>query len=213
MKTRIALATVFTLLLASFSFAQATPNCVTGTLASYIALGSGGCMFDSALYRDFTYTAATTNGVTPKDITVTPLLLPVAGLYPGLNFSANWTVAAGQSEQSVIGYNVVPFPPEASPVPTGAVLTLDLGPSQVLGIIGSVTVKETVASATATSTSIPLEVYDICADACSIKQTDSVTITPIAPLQTTIVVSLSGGTGGAFLKSFAADDAFGPQPE
>jgi hypothetical protein len=210
MKTKIVFATVFTLLLASSSFAQAIPNCKTGSLASYIALGSGGCMFDSALYRNFTYTAAATNGVTAKDITITPILLPTSTLFPGLNFSANWSVAAGKSEQSVIGYNVVPFPPEASPVPTGGVLTLDLGQSQVLGIIGSVTVKETTS---ATSTTDLLEVYEICADACTLKRTDSVAVTPIAPLQTTIVVSLSGGNGGATLKSFAADDAFGPQPE
>ncbi len=210
MKTRIALETVFTLLLASSSFAQSIRNCVTGSLASYIALGSGGCMFDSALYRNFTYTAASTNGVTANDITVTPILLPTPTLFPGLNFTAKWSVVAGQSEQSVIGYNVVPFPPEASPASTGAVLTLDLGQSQVLGIIGSVTVKETTSATSATDA---LEVYEICADACSLKRTDSVTVTPIAPLQTTIVVSLSGGNGGASLKSFAADDAFGPQPE
>ncbi|MGD0939313.1 MAG: hypothetical protein ABR905_06330 [Terracidiphilus sp.] len=210
MKRKTVLAAAFTLLLASPSFGQAIQDCKTGSLASYIALGSMGCMFDSALYRDFTYTAATTNGVTANDITITPILLPTSTLFPGLNFSAKWSVAAGQSEQSVIGYNVVPFPPEASPVPTDAVFTLDLGQSQVLGIIGSVTVKETTS---ATSTTDLLEVYEICADACSLKRTDSVTVAPIVPLQTTIVVSLSGGTGGASLNSFAADDEFGPQPE
>ncbi len=212
MKTKTVLATVFTLLLASSSFAQSIKTCQTGSLASYIALGSGGCMFDSALYRNFTYTssAATTNGVNPNDITVTPILLPTATLFPGLNFSAKWMAAKDTAQQSTIGYNVVPFPPQASPVPTGAVLTLDLGTTQVFGIIGSVTVTETTS---ATSTTDLLKVYESCEDACMLKQSDSVVVTPVGSLQTAIVISLYGGTGGVLLDNFAADDAFGPQPE
>ena len=210
MKTKILLAAAFLLLLALPPIANAAPNCVTGTLASYIALGSGGCIFDSALYRNFTYGPSSTTGITPAEIIVTPILLPTSTLFPGLNFSAPWKVAAGQSEQSVIGYNVVPYPPEASPVPLAGVLTLDLGQAQVSGIIGSVTVQERTTTASATGT---LEVYEICADACTIKQRDSIAITPLQTLQTTLTVSLSGGNGGASLSSFASDYAFGPQPE
>lgn len=210
MKAKILLAAAFTLLLALPPSATAAPNCVQGTLASYIALGAGGCIFDSALYNNFTYSPTSTTGISPANIIVTPILLPTPTLFPGLNFTAPWKVAAGQSEQSVIGYKVVPFPPGASPLPTVGVLTLDLGKSQVLGIIGSVTVQE---RTTMTSTTGTLEVYDTCEEVCRIKLSDSVTIAPVQTLQTTITVSLSGGNGGASLSSFASSYAFGPQPE
>jgi hypothetical protein len=210
MKAKILLAAVFTLLLAVPPFANATPACVQGTLASYIALGAGGCIFDNALYNNFTYGPTSTTGVSPANIIVTPILLPTPTLFPGLNFTAPWKVAAGQSEQSVIGYTATPYWPGASPVPASGVLTLDLGQSQVLGIIGSVTVQE---RTTMTSTTGTLEVYDTCEEVCTIKLSDSVTIAPVQTLQTTITVSLSGGTGGASLNSFASDYAIGPQPE
>ncbi|MGD0832710.1 MAG: hypothetical protein ABR907_17390, partial [Terracidiphilus sp.] len=160
MKTRILLAAASMLLLASTPVAQATPNCVTGSLASYILLGAGGCLFDGALYNNFSYAAVSTNGVSAANITVEPAILPMPNLQQGLNFLAKWNVAAGVSEQSVIGFNVVPFPPVATP--STGVLILDLGPSTVSGIIGSVTVTE---KTTGASTISPLEVYDICADA------------------------------------------------
>jgi len=212
MKAKIVLSAAFALLCSLSTFAQAIRVCETGTLASYIALGAGGCVFDGALYSNFTYATPTTSNITAANIIVNPILLPVAGLYPGLNFSAPWSVAAGQSEQSVIGYQVVPYPPSGAAA-TG-VLTLDLGPAMVSGIIGSVTVQENTVSTSGTISIVDsLEVYDKCADACSLKQTDSVTVTPLQTIQTTLIVSLSGGTGGASLKSFAADDAFGPQPQ
>jgi hypothetical protein len=210
MKAKIVLAAAFALLTALPPFANAAPSCVKGTLASYIALGAGGCMFDSALYDNFTYAPTSTVGISPANIIVTPILLPTPTLFPGLNFTAPWSVAAGQSEQSVIGYRVVPYPPAGSPQPTSALLTLDLGQSQVLNIIGSVTVQERTTMTSATGT---LEVYDTCEEVCRIKQSDSVSITPIQTLQTTITVSLSGGNGGASLSSFASDYAIGPQPE
>lgn len=196
------------LLLASTPLAQAAPNCVKGTLESYILLGAGGCLFDGALYNNFSYAAVSANGITAANITVEPAILPMSTLQQGLNFLADWSVAAGQTEESMIGFNVVPYPPVATTEP--GVLTLDLGPASVEGIIGSVTVQERIA---ATSTISDLEVYEICADACRIKQVDSVTLTPIQPLQTSITISLSGGTGGATLHRFTVYDAFGPQPE
>ena len=210
MKAKIVLAAAFALLTALPPFANAAPSCVKGTLASYIALGAGGCMFDNALYDNFTYAPTSTVGISPANIIVTPILLPTSTLFPGLNFTAPWSVAAGKSEQSVIGYRVVPYPPAGSPQPTSALLTLDLGQSQVLNIIGSVTVQERTTMTSATGT---LEVYDTCQEVCRIKQSDSVSITPIQTLQTTITVSLSGGNGGASLSSFASDYAIGPQPE
>jgi len=51
-------------------------------------------------------------------------------------------------------------------------------------------------------------VYDTCADGCFLRRTDSVTLTPASTLQTTLTISLSGGTGGVSLSNFAADDVF-----
>lgn len=214
------------LLLALHSYAQVAPVaplCKKASLESYIELGAAGCTFNGSLYRDFTYSTTvsggvpTTAGVTAADITVTPLLLPAADpiLFPGLNFSAPWSIAADQSEQSVIGYNVVPFPPNASVAPPfNGLLTLDLGPSQVSGIIGSVTVQETTSDPASTNgLATKLEVFHICEDACRLQQTEETTISPLQSLQTTLVVSLSGGTGGVSLDSFATDYAFGAQPQ
>ncbi len=201
MKSKIVLAAAFALLLALPVFAQSAPPCVRGTLASYIKLGAGGCMFGSALYDNFSYATPTAGGVTAKRIIVTPVTVPSSAVqFPGLNFSAPWSVAAGGTEQSVIGYRVVPFPP-ARPAPT-ALLTLDLGQSRVLGTIGSVTVQET---ASAGTLSASLEVYDKCVEVCSVKQQDQITLAPISTLQVSVNVSLLGGTNGASLKNFAAD--------
>jgi len=166
MKMRIVLAAAAALLVSASTFAQeVAPPCVTGTLASYIALGSGGCMFNSALYRNFTYSVATTNTITPAQIIVTPVAIPISTApFLGLNFSASWQATAGQTQVSSIGYNVVPFPPVAEPAPVAADLTLDLGGATVLGTIGGVTVKQTSTSSSSVSptTSATLEVFYTC---------------------------------------------------
>jgi hypothetical protein len=207
MKFKTLLTAAFALLCALPSVAQVTSPCVKGTLASYIALGSRGCMFGSVLYRSFTYATPVLDPITAAQIIVTPATLPTStAQFQGLNFSAPWSVAAGASEVATIGYSAVPYPPAGTPTTEGGVLTLDLGPSTVSGMIGSVSVQEKTNVAT-------LDVYETCADACSIKQKDSVTVTPIQVLQTTLTVSLSGGNGGASLSSFATDYIVGPQPE
>ena len=208
MKSKILLVAAIALLSATSTFAQEFVQCQKGTLASYIALGSGGCMFQSALYRNFTYTAATTNPVSANEIIVDPVSVPItSNEFLGLNFSAPWTAAVDTTSVSVIGYNTVPFPPEAGPAVAGVDLTLDLGTATIGGIIGGVTVKEQVTTAGIASTT-NLEVYDTCADGCFLRRTDSVTLTPASTLQTTLTISLSGGTGGVSLSNFAADDVF-----
>lgn len=212
MKTRLVLAAASLLLLASPSFAQTpvAPNCVTGTLASYIALGSGGCLFDSVLYRNFAYVAPAANTITPEEIIVTPVLLVSATPYfPGLNFSAPWAAPADQVLTSTISYNTVAFPPGAASGSTG-VLTLDLGAAEINGIIGSVTVQQVTSTPTL---SLILEVFDRCADGCSSLPRESVTVSPATTLDTSLTLTLSGGTGGVSLSSFATDLTFGVQPE
>jgi hypothetical protein len=212
MKTRIILAAAIALLLTAPVFAQVAvppPPCQTQSLADYILLGSTGCVYDNVLYNDFSYATPGLTGLTAAQITVTPVPLPIAVGVPisELTFSANWVVAAGQAEQSSIGYEVAPYISVANPVATSATLTLELGPSQVSGIIGNVIVKEQVTAPTSV-TGTTLEVFDTCADACALKQTDTVTITSVSSLQTTINVALSGGTGGATLSSFSVLDDF-----
>ncbi|MGA2352306.1 MAG: hypothetical protein ABSF70_17855 [Terracidiphilus sp.] len=214
MKTKVVLAAAFALLLAHPSLVYATPPCIQGTLQSYIALGAGGCEFDNVHYSNFTYGPTATIGISAAQIVVTPNLLPRLNLFQGLNFTAPWSVAAGQTLQSVIGYSVAPYPPPISTTPPEpGTLTLDLGTSRVSGIIGSVTVQETMSIASGTSAgTTTLEVFETCEEVCAIKQSDSVSVSSFPPFQTTIIVTLSGGTGGASLDYFAADDAFGPQP-
>ncbi|MGA2650094.1 MAG: hypothetical protein ABSF28_06215 [Terracidiphilus sp.] len=211
MKSKILLLAAIALLSAPSTFAQEFVQCQRGTLASYIALGSGGCMFNSALYRDFTYTVATTNAVSANDIIVDPVSAPTtSNEFLGLNFLAlttPWSAGVDTSSVSVIGYNTVPFPPAEGPAVSGVGLTLDLGTATIGGIIGGATVTEQVTTAGVASTT-DLEVYDICADGCSQRRTESVTLSPASTLQTTLTISISGGTGGASLSNFAADDVF-----
>lgn len=216
MKTKAVLVAALALLVSTSTFAQdLTPNCVKGTLASYIALGAGGCMFNSALYRDFTYAAPVSNTITPAEIIVTPASLPISTApFQGLNFAAPWSAAAGLTQVSIIGYNVVPFPPQDEPAPLSAELTLDLGTAKISGIIGSVTVTQQSTSSPASAASpYNLEVDEICEEVCSIRQTDSVAVSPLTTLQTTLTVTLTGGSGGVSLNNFAADESFGVQPE
>jgi hypothetical protein len=213
---KIILAAAIGLLVSASTFAQEIgPACVKGTLASYIALGAEGCMFNGALYRNFTYAAPVLNTLGPAEIIVTPAVLPEATApFQGLNFSAPWSAAAGKSQVTIIGYNVVPFPPEAEPAPLSANLTLDLGTAKVSGIIGSVSVTQhSTSSPVSTTSTASLEVYETCEDACTIKQSDSVTVKPLTTLQTTLTVTLTGGNDGVSLKNFATNESFGVQPE
>ncbi len=204
MKSKIVFAALFVLLLSVPSFAQEFPPCVKGTLASYIALGANGCFFDNALYHNFTYEVAVSNAPTPQEITVTPVPAPTSTTtFVGLNFSANWEVGPGGSQQSIINYSVVPYPPAGSPGNSGQ-LTLDLGPSRVNGIIGSVTIAE--------NTNVgDLLVYDKCNEVCSIDTKDQLTFTPIQIVQVSDNISLAGGTNGASFSLFANDINFCPE--
>ncbi|MGD0832013.1 MAG: hypothetical protein ABR907_13805 [Terracidiphilus sp.] len=216
MKSKILLAAALALCVSAPTFAQEFPVCVTGTLASYIALGAGGCMFNSALYRDFTYASPVSNTITPAEIIVTPTELPLATApFQGLNFRAPWNAAAGKSEVSIIGYNVVPFPPQAGPATLSADLTLDLGTVTISGIIGSVTITQqsTTSPAATPPGTVNLEVYESCQEVCSIRPTDSVIVSPLTTLQTTLTVTLTGGNDGVSLNNFAANESFAVQPE
>jgi len=214
-KVKLFLAAACALLASTTTQAQvaAAPNCVVGTLASYIALGAGGCMFESTLYRNFTYAAPVSTSITPEQILVIPSsAVSVATPFPGLTFYAPWSVAADQILTSTIGYNTVPFPPNASAAEFVTNLTLDLGAASVGGIIGSVEVTETVTPAD-TTLSQQLQVYEICEDACRLQETDSTSLVGLQTLNFALTINLNGGTGGASLSYFTANESYGLPPQ
>jgi len=177
--------------------------CVAGSLATYIELGAEGCEFNDAVFANFSYSGAASG--TPDQILVIPVPAgPIVVPYsPGLNFSARWQAARGQTAVSVIHYTVTPVLPTATAIQSGR-LALQLGQAQIFGIIGSVSVQESTNVGT-------LAVGENCADVCGIRRSDSLEFSPLKQLQVTDTVTLNGGLNGASLNSFAADYNFCPQ--
>ena len=172
----------------------AQPACVTGTLASYIALGAEGCTFDGTIFANFAYSASASGGastIRADQITVVALLIVPSTA--GFNFSAPWSVAKEQTQDSIISYTAV--------LPCGDVqtaqLSLTLGTARIGGIIGSVTVNET--------TNVgKLSVLDRCTEICQTKISDSLKFNPVSVILISDHVSLSGGNGGSSLSEFAS---------
>ena len=107
-----------TILFSLTGTAWATPigppsPCAAGTLASYIALGAGGCTIDNEVgFADFSFTVLASGGgaipVGPGGIAVTPVL---NGLQSVLNFSsAGFSVTGGESISYLLAYNIDPHP-------------------------------------------------------------------------------------------------------
>jgi hypothetical protein len=172
--------------------AAAAPACVPGTLASYIALGSGGCSIQSVTFATFAYVAKSSGGapqITPDQIQVNPTFAVPAT--SGFSFSAKWGVAAGQAQDSIIRYTIT-----GPPTSTGS-LQLQLGPFQV-GSAGAVAVRE--------STTVGnLQVFAECAGMCRSKTMDTLQFSPAtAGLQVVDHVKLSATNGDTSLASFSA---------
>ncbi|MGB0063794.1 MAG: hypothetical protein WBP85_05055 [Terracidiphilus sp.] len=216
MKVRLLIAAACALLASTASITQAQvsagSNCIPQTLAYYISLGAGGCMFDATLYRNFTYIAPVSTTITPEQILVIPSSnVSVTTPYPGLTFYAPWNAGKDLTLTSTIGYNTVPFPPNASAEVLAENLTLDLGTASIGGVIGSVEVTETVTPADLTL-SEQLQVFDICEEVCREQTTDTVSLAGLQSLTFSLNVALDGGTGGASLNSFTTNESYGPLP-
>jgi hypothetical protein len=177
------------------SLLAAPPACVTGTLASYVALGAGGCTSGTLVFANFAYSASAAGGaptISAHQITVTPML--IVPQTTAFSFSASWSVShPAHSQDSIIKYTAV--------LPCGATqpaeLDLTLGSAQVGGIVGSVTVRE--------STNVGnLTVFDRCTEVCQSKTSDRLQIEPVSVVLVTEHVSLVGGTGGASLNAFTS---------
>jgi hypothetical protein len=172
----------------------APPTCVTGTLASYIALGASGCTFGRTVFANFGYSGTGKGGapiIRADQITVTPILIvPATARF---SFSAAWNVASGQVQDSVIAYTAaLPCDDTAT-----AELDLTLGPAQVGGNIGNAIVHE--------STNVgDLSVFERCTEICQSKTSDMRQFQPVRVLLVSDHVSLTGGSGGASLKEFGA---------
>jgi hypothetical protein len=172
----------------------APPPCVNGTLASYVALGAGGCTFGRIVFANFVYSASASGGapvIRADQIMVVPtLIVPETTRF---SLSAPWSVTSAQSQDSVIKYTAVLPGGDTTP----AEVDLVLGPAHVGGNIGSATVKE--------STNVgDLSVFDSCTELCRAKTNDALQFQPVSVLLVTDHVSLRGGTGGASLNEFAA---------
>ena len=84
---------------------QAAPICVSGSLADYISLGSGGCMVGDALFADFGASVVNPAAIPilPEDVIVSPLL---SGTSLGLAFSLASSVGPGEFEDLLIRYEL-----------------------------------------------------------------------------------------------------------
>ena len=147
--------------------------CMTGTLASYMAMASLGCELGSLTVSGFTYTASAGGGaaeITADQIAVTPLLPPVGTF--GLQFAAPWSVEAGQSQGANITYRVTS---SAGTLPVQQV-NLD-GAGFKAGLFGSIVVNEVLATPAATRS---LEVYLKCLEVCRSQTSAELNLTPPA---------------------------------
>jgi len=145
--------------------------CMTGTLASYIAMASAGCVVGNLTVSDFAYKASASGGaaeITADQITVTPALAPV-GTY-GLQFAAPWSVESGQKQGSNIAYHV------SSPTTSVQVHQVRLdGSGFQAGLLGSVVVNEALGAAATTRS---LQVYLKCTEVCRSQTSTELNLTP-----------------------------------
>lgn len=94
------------------SLGWSTPVCTGGSLADYIALGSGGCTIGDKLFSNFQYLASSGGGAvapTATEVSVAPFL----GFgYPSIVMaSGGWTAFQGQFVNSSIGFKVTVLDP------------------------------------------------------------------------------------------------------
>ncbi len=82
---------------------QAAPICPSASLASYIALGPGGCMVGDAVFSDFSASSILTDStlIPTSSIGVSPV---IGATSVGLNFLFDTTVGAVELEDVLIRY-------------------------------------------------------------------------------------------------------------
>jgi hypothetical protein len=160
--------------------AQAAP-CVSGaSLASYIALGAGGCTFDGLLYNNFGYTNPSSGGGISPDASGVEVDTAVAGPESGLDFVASWLAGTGQTSDGNIAYTVTCPGCKISDVQ----LIMDgIGLGTGIASVAETSTDSSVALGTTSSSGFT-------------QLTDSANITPVGSLNLLKDIGASGGTGG-----------------
>jgi len=192
---------------------QAAPICVSGSLADYIALGSGGCMVGNALFADFaaSVVSPTATPILPEDVSVSPLL---GGTSLGLAFSLASTVGPGEFEDLLIRYGLSGLMglsfvsntlsmSEASVTPDGAVTAVE---DKCGGGMFSGSDPSTPCSGTLIG---PLIVFDIGSIADLTETTPDFAMTSFFDVFTEIAVD-GGLSGSALLGTVTNEFAFAP---
>ncbi len=174
------------------TLSAAPQGCLPGTLASYIALGSGGCSIGTIVVANFAYTPGATGGaqlIPPDQIQVSPIFsIPATAM---LTFSAKWQAGAAQTQQSLIKYTVTGTATNAGS------LALQLGAFQSGAFMSNIAVNEHTNAGN-------LKVFANCGEvACQTKTTDMLQFSPASiGLQVSDRVKLSSALGTASLSSF-----------
>jgi hypothetical protein len=172
--------------------------CAPGTLDSYIALGSEGCLLGSVVVSNFAYHAKSAGGamtITASDVSVTPLLAPTAVTSTvGLQFAAPWSVVSQQGQRSVITYKVS----SASVSQLVQQVRLD-GEGFTGGQFTAAIVSESVATPAA---AYSLKVYMQCTEVCRSNTSASTVITSSPSLVIDDNVSLHSTMGSTSITGF-----------
>jgi hypothetical protein len=197
--------------IAVFQLPGSAAPCNAGTLATYIALGSAGCVIGNLLVSDFDYRAEADGGagkITMDQIGVTPLLAPV-GSY-ALQFAALWSVETGQRQASHIRYQVHSLDKSIQ------VRQIRLnGSGFQAGLFGNEAVSEAFASAAITGS---IEIYLKCTEVCRSETSTDVFSPPSNALVVQDAVKLDSklgaglpgmrvGTGAALTAAVSATGA------
>src|SRR5947209_444389 len=87
------------------SLARGEPICVSGTLASYVSLGSPGCALGSNVLSGFEILSGINGAIpiSPSAINITPLM---SGADAGLMFTFSSNASAGSILEALVAYRI-----------------------------------------------------------------------------------------------------------
>lgn len=197
---------------------SATPTCVDGaSLAYYESLGSGGCSVGNLVFSNFADNESASGGAvaeTAAGITVDTLGPAGSGasyLNPndGVEFTAGWDAAAGQTVDSNIFFTV-------SLLGGGTEDISDAGLAQLAGAAGSGSASVIESGCTSSTSCNPLSDQWGLLTVNSTNYTQTTDSTGLGPSTFTNVakdISVSGGSGASFASLSLVQDTFSSIPE
>src|ERR1051326_3647234 len=163
--------------------------CVTGTIATYEALGSAGCNIGDKTFSDFTFVSSASGGATAPTaagVTVTPVTI---GGEIGLQFNALWTAGSNQTADTTIGFDVAVtgggafLIDDASTVQSSSGFTGTGSASVTEGICGPVPCSPTTSTTTINT-------------AGTTQLSDHIVFSPTGSVHAVKDIGVSGGTAG-----------------